>query len=102
MQTNAPGPARLLGAIVFPYGLVLIVLTGADLCTGTFMYTTVSALHRRLSWYKMLLHWFITFLGNLAGALFMVSIIFGCKYLSFPSVLIQEPDTPKPLSFSAT
>jgi formate/nitrite transporter FocA (FNT family) len=36
-QENAPGLIRTLGAIVFPYSLVLIVLTGADLCTGTFM-----------------------------------------------------------------
>jgi formate/nitrite transporter FocA (FNT family) len=36
-QTNAAGLIRTIGALVFPYGLVLIVLTGADLCTGTFM-----------------------------------------------------------------
>lgn len=36
-QTNVPGLIRAAGALVFPYGLVLIVLTGADLCTGTFM-----------------------------------------------------------------
>ena len=36
-QDNAAGLIRTLGALVFPYGLVMIVLTGADLCTGTFM-----------------------------------------------------------------
>lgn len=36
-QDNAAGLIRTLGALVFPYGLVLIVLTGADLSTGTFM-----------------------------------------------------------------
>lgn len=36
-QDNAPGLIRALGALAFPYGLVMIVLTGADLCTGTFM-----------------------------------------------------------------
>ncbi|KAF4306872.1 Formate/nitrite transporter [Botryosphaeria dothidea] len=77
LQENAPGVARLLGALVFPYGLVLIVLTGTDLCTGSFMYTTVAVLHRRLSPPRMLLHWLISFLGNLAGALFMVCVIFG-------------------------
>ncbi|EKG20088.1 Formate/nitrite transporter [Macrophomina phaseolina MS6] len=77
LQENAPGVARLLGAIVFPYGLVLIVLTGTDLCTGSFMYTTVATLHGRLSPFRMLLHWLISFLGNLAGALFMVCVIFG-------------------------
>lgn len=36
-QENAPGLIKMIGALVFPYGLVLILLTGADLCTGTFM-----------------------------------------------------------------
>ena len=36
-QENAPGLIRTVGALVFPYGLVMIVLTGADLCTGTFL-----------------------------------------------------------------
>ena len=36
-QDNAPGFIRTIGALIFPYGLVMIVLTGADLCTGTFM-----------------------------------------------------------------
>ncbi|KAK8156069.1 Formate/nitrite transporter-domain-containing protein [Phyllosticta citrichinensis] len=77
LQENAPGVARILGGFVFPYGLVLCLLTGADLCTSTFMFTTVATLHRRLPVVRMLLHWFICFWGNLAGALFMVAIIFG-------------------------
>ncbi|KAI9044859.1 formate/nitrite transporter family protein [Aspergillus affinis] len=85
-QENAPGLIRTIGALVFPYGLVIIVLTGADLCTGSFMYTTVAALQRRLSWPKMLLHWFVTFWGNLAGSLFVVAIIFG-----YGNVFSAEP-----------
>ena len=42
-------------------------------------YTAVATLHRRLSICKMLLHWFICFWGNLAGSLFVMAIIFGCK-----------------------
>lgn len=34
---NAPGLLRMIGALVFPLGLVMIVLTGADLFTGTNM-----------------------------------------------------------------
>ncbi|KAJ5646366.1 Formate/nitrite transporter [Penicillium lividum] len=74
---NAAGLLRTIAALVFPYGLVMIILSGADLCTGTFMYTTVAALQRQLPWWKMLTHWVVTFLGNLAGSLFMVAIIYG-------------------------
>jgi formate/nitrite transporter FocA (FNT family) len=101
-QENAPGLMRTISALVFPYGLCMIILTGADLCTGSFMvwpyferdgsidivdvdtnikmlqFTTVAVLNRRLSWSKMLIHWGVTFLGNLAGSLFVVAIVFGC------------------------
>lgn len=36
-QDNAPGLIRTIGAMVFPYGLCMILLTSADLCTGSFM-----------------------------------------------------------------
>jgi formate/nitrite transporter FocA (FNT family) len=36
-QQNAPGLIRTIAALVFPYGLCMIILTGADLCTGSFM-----------------------------------------------------------------
>jgi hypothetical protein len=58
----------------------MIVLTGSDLATGSWMYTTLAFIHGRISIFKMLQHWVLTFFGNLAGALFMVAIIFGCEY----------------------
>lgn len=36
-QENAPGLIKLIGAGVFPLGLVMVVLTGADLFTATTM-----------------------------------------------------------------
>lgn len=81
-QENASGLIRTVSALIFPYGLTIIVLTGADLCTGSFMFTTVSVLQRRLSVVKMLIHWGVTFLGNLAGSLFIVAIIVGCEFFS--------------------
>ena len=78
-QENAPGLIRTIAALVFPYGLVIVQMTGSDLCTGSFMYTTVAALHRRIGIPRMLLHWFVTFWGNLAGSLFVCLVIIGCK-----------------------
>ena len=39
-QDNAGGLIRTISALVFPYGLCMIILTGADLCTGSFMVRT--------------------------------------------------------------
>jgi formate/nitrite transporter FocA (FNT family) len=36
-QANAPGLIRTIAALIFPYGLCMIVLTGSDLCTGSFL-----------------------------------------------------------------
>lgn len=48
-QTNAPGLIRTLGAMVFPVGLIMVVLTGADLFTSYCMYSVVALLHCRCS-----------------------------------------------------
>lgn len=42
-QQNAPGLIRTIAALVFPYGLCMIILTGADLCTGSFMVIVLQA-----------------------------------------------------------
>lgn len=63
---------------MFPWGLATIVLSGADLCTGSFLFTTIAMLQRRLKPGKALAHWGITFFGNLAGSLFVVGLMTGC------------------------
>ncbi|AEO66287.1 uncharacterized protein THITE_119017 [Thermothielavioides terrestris NRRL 8126] len=54
MQTNAPGLIRTIAALIFPFGLCLIVMTGADLFTGSHM-----VLHRRCcpprAWHQIFL-----------------------------------------------
>ncbi|KPI45986.1 putative formate transporter [Cyphellophora attinorum] len=72
-----PGVGRLLAALVFPPGIIMVTLTGIDLCTTSFMFTSIAVFHQRLSIWRALLHWVISFFGNLAGALFMVCVIFG-------------------------
>jgi formate/nitrite transporter FocA (FNT family) len=75
---NAPGFPRLVGALIFPGGLALIVLTGAELFTAGNMYTGVAFYHGRLPLWRMLLHWTLCWLGNLAGSLFSMAILFEC------------------------
>jgi formate/nitrite transporter FocA (FNT family) len=81
-QENAPELIKIIAALVFQYGLVIVQLTGSDLCTGSFMYTTVAVVHRRLNIWKMLRHWLVTFAGNLAGGLFVCYVVVGCEFLN--------------------
>lgn len=41
--------------------------------------TAIAAYHGRLSYQRMLLHWFLCFWGNMAGALFVMAVILGCE-----------------------
>jgi formate/nitrite transporter FocA (FNT family) len=50
-QTNAPGLIKTLAAAVFPVGLIMIVLTGADLFTSYIMVRP--ALTSLPSWFLM-------------------------------------------------
>ena len=36
-QEHAPGLIRMIGALVFPIGLIMVLTSGVDLCTGSFM-----------------------------------------------------------------
>lgn len=57
--------------------------------------TTISVLQRRLSITKMLMHWFITFWGNLAGSLFVVAIITG-----YGGIFSTDPYRSEAMSFN--
>lgn len=62
---------------MFPIGLVMIVLTGADLFTSNIMFMTTAFLHRRVTIIDVLTSWIVSFIGNLAGSLFFMAIIIG-------------------------
>jgi hypothetical protein len=68
--------------MVFPVGLIMTVLTGADLYTSYCMYSVVAFLHRRCSFLDILKTWFVSFFGNLAGALFFMAVLTGCMFTS--------------------
>ncbi|TVY81495.1 putative formate transporter [Lachnellula suecica] len=69
--------SRIAGALMFPIGLVMIVLTGADLYTSNVMFMTTAFLHRRIGIKDLAISWFVSFFGNLAGMLSFMAIIIG-------------------------
>jgi hypothetical protein len=54
--------------------------------------TSAAFIQGRISIWKMLYHWTFCFFGNLAGALFVMAIIFGCKSRSSPLHLAFSTD----------
>ena len=78
-QENAPGLIRSIGAVFFPVGLIMIVLSGADLFTSNVMFMWTAFLHRRITIVDLSVNWIISYFGNLAGMLFFMAIITGCE-----------------------
>jgi formate/nitrite transporter len=68
VQTNQP----LVGALIFPVGLILIVLLGLDLVTGAFGLMPLPWLENDGGAKSMLAAWGWIFLGNLIG-----SVVYG-------------------------
>ena len=68
------GVTKLIGGLVFSTGLMLVVMSGSDLFTGTTM-SLMPTLSKRLSWGMMARHWAVSYIGNLVGALIVVAII---------------------------
>jgi formate transporter len=58
----------LVGAVIFPVGLIIIVLLGLELVTGSFALVPLPALRGEASASAVIANWGWVFLGNLAGS----------------------------------
>jgi formate transporter len=69
------GAARVLGGIVFATGLVLVVLTGAELFTSSMLTLTARA-SGRITWGQLLGNWGLVYVANFLGALTIVALVY--------------------------
>ncbi|HDR73085.1 MAG TPA: formate/nitrite transporter family protein [Methanoculleus sp.] len=63
------GMAKLILGAVFPVGLIIIVLTGAELFTGDAMLAPMAAFIHKISWASILNLWIWVYIGNLIGSI---------------------------------
>ncbi len=66
----SPGIAQLIMGAVFPVGLIITILTGAELFTGDAMLAPLAAFIHKISWASVLNLWLWVYVGNLIGSLF--------------------------------
>ncbi len=69
LAKNNPGIQKLLFGGVFPLGLILVAIAGADLFTGNTAYFIPSVLSGRMTMKVPLRNWFFVFFGNFIGSL---------------------------------
>jgi len=65
----------LVGALIFPVGLVMIVMLGLELVTGSFALLPLAQLEHGVSRERVLVNWGWVFLGNLIG-----SVVYGMLF----------------------
>lgn len=61
---------RTISSLLFPFGLCMVMLMGAELFTGNTM-ISISVLNGDTSTWKMLRNWGVVYLGNFAGSLLL-------------------------------
>lgn len=69
------GIAQFLMGLVFPLGLILIVLTGAELFTGDAMLAPFAAFSFNTGILSVLRIWILSYLGNIIGAFGFAGLI---------------------------
>jgi formate/nitrite transporter len=68
------GLGKALAGAIFPVGLILVVIAGAELFTGNVLMAG-AVLQRRISLGAMLRNWGIVYLGNFIGSLLLAWLI---------------------------
>jgi formate/nitrite transporter len=76
LPANLDGLSSLIGASVFPVGLVLTLLAGGELLTGNMMAVPLARMANKISTKQLLINWFLVTVSNFVGAIF-VAYVFG-------------------------
>jgi len=71
VQTKIP----ILGALVFPWGFVAIVLFGMELVTGNFALLPAAMMAGRIRWNRIIKNWLWVYLANFLGCAVIAFLI---------------------------
>ena len=66
--------SKLIGAALFPVGLMMVILCGAELFTGNNL-LTLALMNKRISAGSMLRNWVIVYIGNLLGSVILAFLL---------------------------
>ncbi|TLN04864.1 formate/nitrite transporter family protein, partial [bacterium] len=83
------GVTRMLGGLAFSLGLIMVVVGGAELFTGNSL-MIIAWMDRKITLGSMLRNWSIVYLGNFAGALLLVALVFLSGEYRFGGGLVGE------------
>ena len=76
------GIIKLLMGLVFSLGLILVIVGGAELFTGSTI-LSIGVLNKKFSFWDLTRNWIIVYVGNLIGALLLALLVFWGKQYTF-------------------
>lgn len=68
------GLGKAVAGLMFPTGLILVLIAGADLFTGNIL-ITLAALQKKVTWSRAFTNWALVWIGNLLGALVVSGLV---------------------------
>lgn len=80
---SGAGFGQLITGAVFPVGVLIAVLSGAELFTGDALFTPVAAFTGRVTWRQVLNLWIWVYLGNLIGSVLWAYFCANGPFVSF-------------------
>lgn len=88
------GIAKLIGAMTFATGLIMVVLTGSELFTGNVM-MTIGVIEKKISIAKLLRNWTIVYIANFLGSVLLAVIMYytGLAHSAHDSVGVMSLTT---------
>jgi formate/nitrite transporter len=81
--TASAGFSQLILGAVFPVGLIITVLTGAELFTGDAMLAPMAAFIHKVTWTQVLNLWLWVYIGNFIGSVVFAYIMANGPFVSF-------------------
>lgn len=69
------GIGKLIGGLIFPAGLIMIIIAGAELFTGDCL-MIISVLEKKITWAAMLRSWLVVYFGNFIGSVLIAYLVY--------------------------
>jgi formate/nitrite transporter len=82
LLASNPALFKLTYAFIFPVGLLMVILSGADLFTGNTAVVTSALLEKKISFGQLGKNFFFSYTGNFVGSLMIVAAVLAAGSLT--------------------
>lgn len=81
---------KFTAGAVFPVGLMLVVIGGAELFTGNCMFASVSVLNDEAAFKGLVKNWTLVLIGNFIGSIFLAYFLaYKCGFFNIMPWAVQ-------------